>query len=161
MSEILKSERYVCQAVDAIEGYNDPFDLDDGNMYCLSSGCAIAEDVMADVLNVEKEGEKVKEEFIKERLGRGNEEKKGKHGEGIFFDPIKKLKLKTMATDNENVTLKKSSNEIVRYKQEGSFVFNILVQLEKMGTDQINLRDFMSYPLTPMPPYCICTSDGF
>ena len=29
-----------------------------------------------------------------------------------------------------------------------------------MGSDGINLRDFLSYPLTPIP-YCIGTLDGF
>ena len=112
------------------------------------------------VLMAENEGKKQKEAFIKDRLGDENKDKKAKNGDGIFFSKITKLKLKTMDSANPSVTLTKSDKTHVQYRQDGSFVFNLLVQLEKMGTDKIDLKDFMSYPLTPVP-YCIGTLDGF
>ena len=159
-SDIKKSEKFVTQVVETIEDYSNPFDVaDETKLYCLSSGCPVADDIMDDVLKADDEGKKTKEEFIKCRLGKENEEKKGKNGDGIFFDTISKLKLKTMASGNINVTLTKSDKKVVKYRQDGSFVFNLLVQLEKMGTDLVNLRDFVSYPLTPVP-YSIGTVDG-
>ena len=80
-------------------------------LYCLSSGCSVADDVMEDVLSVETLGREAKLAFIKDRLGKENEEKKGANGDGIFFDTIKKMKLKTMTTDNTKVTLKKSDKK--------------------------------------------------
>ena len=70
------------------------------------------------------------------------------------------MKLKNMASENTKVTLTKSDNNKVRYRQDGSFVFNLLVQLQKLGPDVVDLRVFVSYPLTPVI-YSIGTVDGF
>ena len=159
-SEITKSAQFVMQVVETIQDYSNPFDIaDETNLYCLSSGCPVVTDTMEDVLRAEDEGKKAKEDFIKDRLGKENEGKKGKNGDGVFFDTIPRMKLKTMATDKNKVTLKKSDQSIVKYRQEGSFVFNLLVQLEKMDPNLVNLKDFVSYPLTPIP-YSIGTIDG-
>ena len=126
----------------------------------LSSGCPVSDDVKNDVLRADAAGAEAKADFIKERMGKENEDKKGKNGEGIFFDKIKRLKLKNMASDNNKVTLTKSDQKKVSYRQDGSFVFNLLVQLQKLGTEVIDLRTFVSYPLTPVI-YSIGTTDGF
>ena len=161
LSEIKKSANFITQVVETIEDYGSPFDSSDENkLYCLSSGCPVTEDIMEDVLKADDEGEKAKLEFIKERLGEKNYGKKGKNGEGIFFDTIKKMKLKTMSSNNAKVTLTKSNTNTVKYRQDGSFVFNLLVQLEKMGPGVVNVREFVSYPLTPIV-YSIGTLDGF
>ena len=76
-SEILKSEKFILQVIDTVEEYNNPFHmLDNEQLYCLSSGCPVSLNVMEDVLKVDAEGQKMKEEFIKERLGKENEDKK-------------------------------------------------------------------------------------
>ena len=160
-SEIKKSENFVAKVVEAITDYGSPFDIADKNkLYCLSSGCPVSDDIREDVLKADAEGEKAKLDFINQRLGKENEEKKGANGEGVFFDKIKKMKLKTMASGNTKVTLTKSDKNKVNYHQDGSFVFNLLVQLEKLGEDVLNLRVFVSYPLTPII-YSIGTLDGF
>ena len=160
-SEIRKSEVFVTQVMETITDYGNPFDISDKDkLYCLSSGSAVADDVKEDVLRVETVGCEAKLEFIKDRLGKENEKKKGANGEGVFFDKIKKMKLKTMASVNTKVTLTKSDNKKVSYRQDGSFVFNLLVQLQKLGPDVVDLRVFVSYPLTPVV-YSIGTVDGF
>lgn len=160
-SEMKKSEEFIKQVIETITDYGNPFDMSDkSKLYCLSSGCSVAEDVMNDVLSVETMGREAKLVFIKDRLGKENEQKKGSNGEGVFFDTIKKMKLKTMATDNTKVTLTKSDNKKVSYQQDGSFVFNLLLQLQKLGPDVIDLRVFVSYPLTPII-YSIGTVDGY
>ena len=160
-SEIKKSEVWVSQVMETIAHYGNPFEMsDEEKLYCLSSGSAVADDVKMDVLGVETEGSTAKLQFIKERLRKENEEKKGANGEGVFFDTIKKMKLKTMASENTKVTLTKSDNKKVSYRQYGSFVFNLLVQLQKLGPNVVDLRVFVSYPLTPVI-YSIGTVDGF
>ena len=77
-SEIKKSEVFVSQVTETITDYGNPFEMSDKEkLYCLSSGSAVADDVMRDVLEVETEGSKAKIKFIKDRLGKENEEKKG------------------------------------------------------------------------------------
>lgn len=159
-SEIKKSEAFVAQIIESITDYGNPFDISDTeNLYCLSSGSRVDKEVMEDVLRADTEGEKAKLKFIEERLGEGNREKKGKDGEGVFFDKIPRMKLKNMASQ-EKVTLTKSDKTKVQYKGDGSFVYNLLVQLQKLGTDVVNLRNFVSYPLTPIV-YSLGTYDGF
>ena len=161
LADIKKSEKFVQQITESISDYGNPFEIEDKEkLYCLSSGCPVADEVKNDVLRADAAGAEAKAEFIKQRLGKENEDKKGKNGEGIFFDTIKKMKLKTMASDNNKVTLTKSDQKKVSYRRDGSFVFNLLVQLQKLGTEVIDLRTFVSYPLTPVI-YSIGTTDGF
>lgn len=75
-------------------------------------------------MRTETLGAQAKLDFIEQRLGKENEEKKGKNGDAIFFDKIKKMKLKAMASDNNKVTLTKSDERKVSFRQDGSFVFN-------------------------------------
>ena len=86
LSEMKKSEKYISQVVDAIDGYGSPFEMEDQvQLYCLSSGCPVTEEVKNDVLRADKEGPKMKKDFIDTRLGKENEDKKSKKGDGIFF----------------------------------------------------------------------------
>ena len=124
-SKIKKSEKFVQQVITSISDYGNPFGINDKErLYCLSLGCPVADDVKEDVLRAETLGAQAKLDFIEQRLGKENEEKKGKNGDAIFFDKIKKMKLKAMASDNNKVTLTKSDERKVSFRQDGSFVFN-------------------------------------
>ena len=50
--------------------------------------------------SAEKEGERARLKFTEQRLGKDNEHTKSKEGEGIFFDRIKKMKLKDISSGN-------------------------------------------------------------
>ena len=81
-----KSENLISQVVDAIDGYGSPLEMEDlVQLYCLSSGCPVTEEVKNDVLRANKDGHKKNKDFIDTRLGKGNEDKKNKKGDGIFF----------------------------------------------------------------------------
>ena len=64
-SEMKKSEEFVSQVIETITDYGNPFDMSDkSKLYCLSSGCSVAEDVMNDVLSVETKGREAKLDLI-------------------------------------------------------------------------------------------------
>ena len=106
-------------------------------------------DIEYDVLNAEKLGEEEHKKFVKERLEINSN----------FFDPIRKLKLKTMADSSKKVKLKTSTNKVVELKQHGKIAFQLLVKSQHLGMN-VDLREVMKYQLISIP-YSLCTIDGF
>ena len=148
--EIANSESNVRKTINAIQSFADPFSIDDtANLYNIASGAPAPVAVAVDVLRAEQAGKDAKDAFIRDRL-----EKKDK-----FFDPIKRLCLKTMADSNKSVKLKTSKNKVVEYKQQGNIALQLLVKTQNQAS-QVDLQELMTYPLTPVP-YSIGTSDGF
>ena len=60
----------------------------------------------------------MKVDFISERLE--------KHEK--FFDPIKRLNLKTLSELAKKTTIKSSQNKIIEYRQQGNIAFQPLVR---------------------------------
>ncbi|XP_067659430.1 uncharacterized protein [Haliotis asinina] len=93
-AEVLKGERRVAKTAAAINSFNNPFNTaEKGKVYSLSSGAPASSDVENDILRTDTIGAESKSNFIQDRL-----EKKEK-----FFEPIKELRLKTMADMNKSV----------------------------------------------------------
>ena len=101
------------------------------------------------VLNAEKLGEEEHKKFVKERLMKNSN----------LFDPIHKLKLKTMANSSKKIKLKTSTNKEVELKQQGNIAFQLLVKSQHFGMN-LDLNEVMKYQLTPIP-YSLGTIDGF
>ena len=101
------------------------------------------------MLRAEAIGREGKEIIIKKRL-----QQKLK-----FFDPIKKLKLKTMAITAKSVKVKSSANKVIELKQQGNIAFQLLLRSQDVNAP-MNLEKVMTYQLTPIP-YCLGTTDGF
>ena len=99
--EIARSEKKVNDCINALNNFINPFKIEDkAGLYNLSSGSKVPDDVETDLLRAEAVGKSEKNIFITERL-----EKKER-----FFDPIKKLKLKTVANTAKTVKVKSSKN---------------------------------------------------
>ena len=140
-TQIRKGEGCVKKAIDAVKSFLNPFDVDDKNgLYVLSSGARVPAEVEKDVMHAITTGKDQKEMFIKERL-----EKKTS-----FSDPIKNLKLKTMAETKKRVKLKTSQRKVIEYKQQGDIAFQLMVKAQSSGS-QLDLREIMKYSLTPVP----------
>lgn len=106
-AEIVKSEEAVQRVISAVQNFTNPFSLDDkDHLYCLASGAPVSSEVEADVLNAEKAGKVAKASFIRERFQNGSSESK-------FFEPVKKLKLKTMEASNKTVKLTASQGKVL------------------------------------------------
>ncbi len=117
-SEIKKSEDAVQSAMNAICNFMNPFTVPDkDHLYSLASGAPVAADVEIDVLNAEITGMRAKNVFVEERFVKGSSEK-------LFFDPIKKQRLKTMDASNKTVKLTTSQGKV--YYRPHSFFPNNL-----------------------------------
>lgn len=100
-SQRLRSEELVLRTVEAIQNFNNPFRMADiDKLHCISSGAPATTQVEDDMLRAEAVGMAIKKEFIEKRL------KSKDH----FFEPIKRVNLKTMAEMNKTVKLTSSQN---------------------------------------------------
>lgn len=151
-AEKRRGEKQVTRTMAAITSFNNPFDISDQEtLYCISSGAPASALVAYDVLQAEAAGLKAKEEFIQERLEKKTD----------FFEPIKRLNLKTMASMHKSVKLATSKNKIVEYKQQSNVAFKLLVKSQQLGNDEkLNLEKLMAFELTPVP-FSLGSADGF
>lgn len=110
------------------------------------SGAATSE-IEKDVLRPEEERKEVKEQFIKHRL----------EVKDNFFEPLKKIKFKTMGNNKKTVKVTTIQNKIVEYRHQINVLLQLLMKVQG-GTIRVNY--FMAYPLTPVP-YSLATADGY
>lgn len=104
-AEIKKSEEAVQRTISAIRNFTNPFSLvDKDHLYSIASGAPVPQEVEFDVLRAETIGKEAKETFIKERLMKDPKE--------LFFEPIKKQKLKTMEASNKVVKLTSQQGKV-------------------------------------------------
>lgn len=75
-----------------------------------------------------------------------------------FFEPVKKLKLKTFKDISKKVKLKTSTSKVI-IKQQGNIAFQLLTKMQEKNTN-LDLDTVMSYQLTPVP-YSLGSPDGF
>ena len=149
-AEILKSEKLVSKAQDAVRSFLNPFSSDcKENLLILSSGAAASVEVQRDVLRAEAAGKEAKNNFITERLETSTN----------FFEPIKRLKLKTLGDMSKRGKVTAIQNKLVQYQQQGNIALHLLMKCQKEGIN-LDLKELMKYPLTPVP-YSIGTADGF
>ncbi|KAK6184936.1 hypothetical protein SNE40_007284 [Patella caerulea] len=147
-----RGEKQVIRTVAAIQSFINPFTiLDKTKLYCLSSGAPASLQVTTDVLKADDAGLKAKQAFIRERLETSEK----------FFDPIKRLNLKTMATMNKSIKLTTTQNKTIEYKQQSDIAIKLLVKSQHLpeGT-KLDLEKLMTFELTPVP-YSLGTADGF
>ena len=105
-AEIKKSEKAVQRTISAIRNFTNPFSLvDKDHLYSLASGAPASPEVELDVLHAEATGKEAKEVFIRDRFVNGS-------SETLFFEPIKRQKLKTMEASNKTVKLTASQGKV-------------------------------------------------
>ena len=105
-AEVKKSEEAVQHTISAIQNFTNPFSLvDKEHLYSLASGAPASAEVEFDVLHAEAAGKESKRAFIQDHFVSGSSEE-------LFFEPIKKLKLKTMDASNKTVKLTASQGKV-------------------------------------------------
>ena len=67
-----------------------------------------------------------------------------------FFDPIKRLKLKSIESANRMALAKTSDKKLTEYKQEGNLAFQLLAQAQSVD-EKVNMKLLMSFLLTSVP----------
>ena len=137
----------------AIRNFSNPFSpTDRDHLYSLASGAPMSPEVELDVLHAEAAENEAKEIFICDRFINGS-------SEDLCFEPIKKLKLKTMDSCDKMIKLASSQGKIIQYREQSDLAFMLLVKSQLL--DQlINLDELMRYSLTPVP-HSLGTADVF
>ena len=149
-SRMKKNEQDVDKTLHAVQNFIDPFAMDDTeHLYNITSGAPAPPNIETVVLRAEAAGAKAKEDFIKERLENNKP----------FFDPVKRIHLKTFSDMNKSAKLKASRNKVIEYKQQGNTALQLLVKSQNQQSP-LDLKELMTYPLT-LVPYCTGTSGGF
>jgi hypothetical protein len=99
----VRSETNVVKVAEAIVGFINPFKMEQKDkLYCISSGASATSEIERDVILAEAFGADAKVDFISERLE--------KHEK--FFDPIRRLNLKTLSELAKKTTTKPSQSKI-------------------------------------------------
>ena len=72
-TEIRWSQDYVRKTMSAFRNFINPFDqtMDKSQLYNISSGAPVPDDITQDLLNAERYGEKARAQFLQERLKTG------------------------------------------------------------------------------------------
>ena len=152
-AEIQNCEEAVQHTISSIRNFSNPFSSTDrDHLYSLASGAPMSPEVELDVLRAEAAGKEAKETFIRDRFINGS-------SEDLFFEPIKKLKLKTMDSCNKMVKLTSSQGKIIQYREQSDLAFMLLVKSQLLD-QPLNLDELMRYSLTPVP-HSLGTADGF
>ena len=102
---------------------------DKDHLYSLTSGAPVPPEAELDVLQAEQIGKEAKEKFVKERFESGS-------SEALFFEPIKRQRLKTMEASSNVVKLTASEGKVVFHSKlfySSSHLSNDLV------TDRLSL----------------------
>ena len=136
-SKVRRSERAVRATIHAFESLLNPFECCDPQLHSVASGATIADEVADSMLGAEKMGTDAADDFVQCRLVQRSVD---------FFDPIKKIKITEI--EKKKVALKTSENKIVEMKQQSTIALQLLAKLEG---EEI-LKEFMAYPLLPVPP---------
>ena len=143
-AEKRRSERHVSKTVQAIESFNNQFVIPDKDkVYCISSGALASIVIEVDILRADSVGRDSKDNFITNLL----------EAKVNFFEPIKRLNLKTMSAMHTSVRVTTSKNKTIEYKQQGNVPF-------QQTADKMDLRKLLTYLLVPVP-YIIGLPDNF
>ena len=140
-AEIMRSHRKLQKTKDAISSFLNPFSIETKDqLIVLTSGAAAPDDIAADVLSADQKGKQARDKFIASRLQTRQD----------FFEPVKRLNLKTLEDTNKVVKMKASKSQAIRYKEQGTIAFKLLVKTQTEDI-HLNMRELMSYPLTTLP----------
>lgn len=105
-AEIRKSEDAVKRTITAICSFTNPFTLPDkDHLYNIASGAPVSSKIESDVLRAEAIGKEAKKAFINLRFMEGSSKE-------LFFEPIKRQKLKKMDASNKVVKLTASQGKV-------------------------------------------------
>lgn len=141
-AEIKKSEEAVTRAITATESFTNPFNVaDKDHLYSLASGAPVppeAEDA---------------EKFDKEWFESGS-------SEALFFEPIKRQRLKTMEASSKVVKLTASEGKVVCHSKlfcsSSHSTNDLVIDLLSLGLIRItwHFHEYFSFP------FQLCT-EGF
>ena len=142
------------KVLSAIDGFMDPFNPPPEHnpdlLYRISSGKPVPKEVEEDVFRADPAGIKLKQTFVKERLNPATKTKR-------FYDPVKKLKLKSMGDVEAQSRVAK--DKTITYAEQSDFAIQAIAKATSLEKP-ISLEELMSYSITSVPS-ALGTPDGF
>ena len=85
------------------------------------------------MLRAEQAGKEARETFLNERIYKNKD----------FFEPVKQLKLKSMASKKKTVKLSSKAGKVIQYQEQGDIAFTLLVKAQEMQVP-ISIEELMS-----------------
>lgn len=128
----------VNRAYDVLENWGNPFDAR-SYLINICSGKETTQDIQKDLITAESVGESCLQSFINDRL---------KTSKISFYDPIKKLKLKSFSDLKVKSTIKLNSKTL-SIAAERSMFGRLLVIAQ--SRDSLTLKQIFNYSLSPIP----------
>ena len=147
-NRICKSSADLCSLMDVISESVNPFSphVQKEFLFNITTGKSASAETTASLLNISSTGVSAQNDFIDECVADPSR----------FEKPIKRQKLRTFDSEGAKVKKKSTDRKIVEMKMERNLFGKLLcVGLEK----QIDLRELLRYPLTPIP-LSLCHLDG-
>lgn len=123
----------------------NPFENQMQDMVSLSSGISASEDVKNDLLRGQELGSTAYNSFVESRL------KEGKN----FYEPLKKMKLKTFSSMREKKKTTRGNVETVLMADHQLFSRMLLLA----STRKLDMKDVLKHPLGPLP-WALANCDG-
>ena len=135
---LMREEAAICQIIECMEGFINPFTYDSKDLIHVVSGVVVPEAVAKDILSAYEKGEICFREFCQDRLMTN---KKG------FHDSIRTLKLLSFTDNGKTTKMTSKTNETTLRSQR-----NLMARLVIIGRERgIKIEDLMVYTLGPMP----------
>lgn len=144
-SRINRDENDVSAILELLEStWTNPFCGDAMDLLSISTGLAATPDVGKNLLEAREKGEAAyAERLVKLEKGTG------------FYDPIKKLKLKTFSSLRKGTAIKGTTTEIVLKADNRVFGHMLLIAQNR----KLDMKEVLCYPLGPTP-WALANADG-
>ena len=137
----------VLRVESAILGFMDPFDpppeVNPEFLYRISSGRPVPQAIQTNVFRAKPAGKAAKQKFIRDRL---NPQTKCKR----FYDPVKKLKLKTMGDVKPAKKTSLKDSHSITYAEQTDFFLQALAKSQILDIP-ISFDQLMTYSVNDVP----------
>ena len=136
---VQKDNEDLWKVIDSIQSNMDPFAIEpDKNLYCLTTGLKVDDNIRDDLLTCRQKGEKWHDEFVK-----------GCFDDAARFEkPIQRRKVCNFASTAVKITVRTKDLKAVELHGTRN-LFGRLLFLSTM--ENIDLEKVFRYPLTPVP----------
>ena len=144
-ARIKRDESDIRKVLEVVQSMHDPFVQSD-ELTSISSGIKVSEETESDLFRAHEKGEQCLEAFMQQRILSQNVP---------YFDPIKKLKLRTFTNETVQKSVKVKGRDVI-VKADRSFFCKLVIIAKARDLD---LYDVYSHELGPIP-WAIATPHG-
>ena len=149
-SQILGSEKMVTCVIEVLSEYLNPFSVSlDENLYNLSSGVPVEDELANEILCTEQNSSEIYGCFANERLLAG--------GTKNFYGPLPRNKVYSFKSMSKKILIDKNNRK--RTVEVNRNVLGLLVRFSTCSGQPVDFENVLHYPLSPIR-LSIATPDG-